>query len=148
MAKINILDEKAIKIFGNEYKKILVNELISANKQATGKLVQSIDYRIRKEAEKYNIELLSESYLKFVDKGRKPGSYPPIKPLLEWVNIKGLPERAAWGVRQNIFKFGIKPTNVIQRTIRGIETSEKIRKLIEDEVVSNFIKYINEINAE
>lgn len=146
--KIQLVDKQKLRIFGNEYKKILVKNLIRANKKASGKLIQSIDYRIREEANEINIELLSENYLKFVDKGRRPGSYPPIRPLLEWVKIKNLPERYAWGAQQNIFKFGIKPTNVIQKTIKELETSERLKRLLEEEVLENFINYINELNLE
>jgi len=133
-----------LKEFGRDYVKILTRELLRARKDATGQLIRSLNYKIVEDAEIIRIEILSAPYLEWVDKGRKRGSYPPIKPLIQWANIKGLPEQAAWAVRQNIFKFGIKPTNVIQRVVNEFETSPTLKKRYEDEVVNSIIKNIND----
>ena len=93
-----------LKEFGRDYVKILTRELLRARKDATGQLIRSLNYKIVEDAEIIRIEILSAPYLEWVDKGRKRGTYPPIKPLIQWANIKGLPEQAAWAVRQNIFK--------------------------------------------
>ena len=60
--------------------------------------------------------LTSEDYLKYVDKGRKPGSYVPIRALKKWTRFRNIPENAAYAINQKIFRFGIKPTNVIKKT--------------------------------
>jgi hypothetical protein len=133
-----------LKEFGRDYVKILTRELLRARKDATGQLIRSLNYKIVEDAEIIRIEILSAPYLEWVDKGRKRGTYPPIKPLIQWANIKGLPEQAAWAVRQNIFKFGIKPTNVIQRVVNEFETSPTLKKRYEDEVVNSIIKNIND----
>jgi hypothetical protein len=62
-------------------------------------------------------------YWKFVNDGRKPGKYVPIKPLMAWIRAKGFNKNKktgkfekfnikgmAFGVSKNIFKFGIAPT--------------------------------------
>lgn len=140
----NLITPQKIKEFGRDYVKILTRELLRARKDATGRLIRSIDYRLVEDAEIIKMEIVSQPYLEWVDKGRQPGSYPPIRPLIEWVKIKGIPESAAWGVRQNIYKFGIKPTNIIQKVVREFETSPTLQKKYEDEVVNSIIKNINE----
>ena len=140
----NLITPQKIKEFGRDYVKILTRELLRAGKDASGQLIRSINYKLVEDAEIIRLEILAEKYLEFVDKGRRQGSYPPIKPLIEWVNIKGLPESAAWGVRQNIFKFGIQPTNIIQKVVKEFETSPTLKKKYEDEVVNSIIKDINE----
>ena len=141
--KFEPVSKQKMKEFGIDYTKILVRELLRAGKRASGQLVKSINYKLKEEAEGYQLVIESEDYLKFVDEGRRRGTYPPIKPLINWTKIKGLPIGAAYGTQKNIFKFGIKPTNVIQRTIRAIETSNEEQKKYEDEVVNNIIKNIN-----
>ena len=140
----NLITPQNIKAFGRDYVKILTRELLRAGKKASGNLIRSIDYRLVEDAEIIKMELLAASYLEWVDKGRKRGTYPPIKPLIQWAQIKGLPKSAAYGIQQNIFKFGIKPTNVIQKVVKEFETSPTLQKRYEDEVVNTIIKNINE----
>ena len=143
MAEESLISQQKLKEFGADYIKILALLLLQSGKNASGSLIRSLNYKIVGEAEQINIEILSNNYLQWVDKGRRRGTYPPIKPLINWTKIKGLPIGAAYGTQKNIFKFGIKPTNVIQRTIRAIETSKEEQKKYEDEVVNNIIKNIN-----
>jgi hypothetical protein len=83
---------------------------------------------------------LANDYLKYVDQGRKPGTYPPIQAIQRWVAIKGLPKEAAWAIRTNIFKFGIKPTRVIDKTKRAIELSRNVNRIYEQRMVDNIVK--------
>ena len=140
----NLITPQKIKEFGRDYVKILTRELLRAGKNASGNLIRSIDYRLVEDAEIIKMEIMSLPYLEWVDKGRKPGSYPPIKPLIKWVQIQGLPIGVAYGTQQNIFKFGIKPTNIIQKVVREFETSPTLQKKYEEEVVNSIIKNINE----
>jgi len=133
-----------IKEFGRDYVKILTRELLRAGKDASGRLIRSINYKLVEDAEIIKLEILAEKYLEYVDKGRKPGSYPPIKPLIEWVKIKNLPINVAYGAQQNIFKFGIKPTNIIQKVVKEFETSPTLKRKYEEEVVNSIIKNIND----
>jgi hypothetical protein len=143
MAEISPISQRKAREFGKDYTKILVRELLRAGKNATGQLIRSINYKLKEDAENLLIEIEAENYLEFVDKGRRRGTYPPIKPLIEWTQVKGLPENAAWGIQKNIYKFGIKPTNVIQKVINEFENSPTLKKKYEDEVVNNLIKMIN-----
>lgn len=140
----NLITPQKIKEFGRDYVKILTRELLREGKNSTGRLIRSIDYRLVQDAEIIRMELLAEPYLKWVDEGRKPGSYPPIKPLIDWVNIKGLNTGVAYAIQKSIYKFGIKPTNVIQRVIREFETSPTLRNRYEEEVVNSIIEMIND----
>lgn len=140
----DLITREKLNEFGRDYVKILVRELKRLRKQASGRLINSIDYKIREDAREILIVIESEDYLKWVDEGRKRGTYPPIRPLIEWVNIKGLPIRAAYGIQKNIFKFGIKPTNVIQRVINEFENSPTLTRKYEDEVVSQVINMVNQ----
>lgn len=138
-----LISKQKLKEFGKDYVKILIRELKRLGKNSSGRLIKSIDYRIKEDAKEINIEILSADYLKFIDEGRKKGSYPPIKPLIAWTKIQGINEEAAYAIQKSIFKFGIKPTRVIQTVIKEYETSTTLKKKYEDEVVNQIIKNIN-----
>lgn len=150
---IVFFDTKLANEFGKDYVKILVallkNNTVPSRaglrpypKVASGKLVQSINYRLQPLANGIQVQLLSEDYLKYVDGGRRPGTYPPIKAIQRWTAIKGIPKEAAWGIRQNIYKFGIKPTNVLNKTLRIIETSRDSNRKYEERMVDNIVKQL------
>ena len=74
--------------YGENIIRILTEELVRANKVASGRLINSLNYEVKPVGEAlYQIILTSEDYLKYVDKGRRPGSYVPIRALKEWVQI-------------------------------------------------------------
>jgi hypothetical protein len=147
-----IIDTKLANEFGKDYVKILVATLKGNKpypKVASGSLVNSINYRLQDTAQGINVILLANDYLKYVDQGRRPGSYPPIQAIQRWVAIKGIPKQAAWAIRTNIYKFGIKPTNVIRKTKTIIDTSRNANRKYEQRMVDNIVKMLekNWINS-
>jgi hypothetical protein len=154
MANDTFIDPVLANQFGKDYVKILVTllknntipsrpGLRSYPKVATGNLIRSINYRLQPTARGIQVQLLSEDYLKYVDQGRRAGAkYPPIGPLLRWARVKGLPEGVAYGAQKNIHKFGIKPTNVVKKTINIIQTSKNANRIYEQRMVNNIVKLL------
>jgi hypothetical protein len=140
-----LIDKKLANEFGKDYVKVMV-ALLKGNrpfaKVASGSLVNSINYRLQDTANGINLILLANDYLKWVDRGRKPGTYPPIQAIQRWVAIKGIPKQAAWAIRTNIFKFGIKPTRVIAKTRFELETNRKYAQKYERAIVDTLTKNI------
>lgn len=140
-----IVDKKLANEFGKDYVKIMV-ALLKGNrpfpKVASGSLVNSINYRLQPIAEGIQVQLLANDYLQYVDRGRRPGTYPPIRAIQKWVQIKGMKKEAAWAIRTNIYKYGIKPTNVIKKTKNIIETSRNANRLYEQRMVDNIVKIL------
>lgn len=143
-----IIDRKLANEFGKDYVKIMVR-LLKGNKPfpkvASGSLVNSINYKLKDTAQGVQLILEANDYLKYVDKGRRPGTYPPIRAIMKWTQIKGMPKQAAWAIRQNIYKFGIKPTNVINRTIREFDTSPTLTRKYEQGIVDNIVKILKNV---
>ena len=123
---------EALEIFGKEYIAELSELLRKEDKVASGDLIKSLDSRVIKTAmgTLYTIQLSSEKYLKYVDggRGRMKGYPPPIKAIKEWCRFKGINEDYAWGIRHNIWKNGIKPTNVISKTLKKVQNGMGFRK--------------------
>jgi hypothetical protein len=144
MKNNQLISDAKLKEFGRDYVKILWRELRREGKDASGALLNSLDYRIVEDAKQIKLEILANDYLEYVDQGRKPGSYPPIRAIQRWVDVKGISRDAVFPIANKIYRFGIKPTNVIQRVVKEFETSSTLQKKYEDEVVNNIIKNIND----
>ena len=133
--------------YGENIIRILTEELVRADKVASGRLINSLNYEVRPVGEAlYQLILTSEDYLKYVDKGRRPGSYVPIRALREWVRFRGIPETAVYAINQNIFRFGIRPTNVISATIDRLDNElDGVEKAYEEYISSIIIARIKNI---
>jgi hypothetical protein len=142
MAKIILYEKKMLNEFGKDYVKILIRLLKKEGKSSSGALINSIDYRLVETANRIQYQLISNDYLKYVDEGRKPGSYPNMRAIGDWVRTKGISKEAIFPIARSIFKFGIKPTNVLQRTIKEIETSNTLLRKYEDELVDNIERLV------
>ena len=135
--KVELYDEKTLKEFGKDYVKILTIFLKKNRKIASGALINSINFKLQEKAKEILIILESNDYLEWVDKGRKPGKYPPLRAISEWARLKGISQNAVFPIARKIFKFGIEPTNVIADTIKEIETSPTFQKRYEDTLLKN-----------
>lgn len=77
---------------------------------ASGDLYNSVEAQYDPETK--GLDILMNYYWEYVDRGRGPGKYAPIAPLIEWATLKGFdnPRSAAFGISTNIKKFGIRGT--------------------------------------
>lgn len=100
---------------GQESIKFLKDILIRNNKLDTGSLINSLDYKVIKESNSFILKILANDTFNFVDEGRRPGKQPPIKPIQNWVNRKGIKiknysdRQTAFIIARSIGENGIKP---------------------------------------
>lgn len=140
--KVDLYDKKVLNEFGKDYVKILIRLLKKEGKSATGALINSISYKLKEVAGLIQYQLISNDYLTYVDEGRRPGSYPPIRAISDWVRVKGISKDAVFPIARSIYKFGIEPTNVISKTLTEIRTSPTLMRKYEDTLVDNLEKLI------
>lgn len=129
----------ALNELGVDFIKELTKQLLSADKKATGQLINSLDYKVVEVFDELLLNILADDYLKFVDEGRKPGKMPPSKVFFRWIDARGIKfknkkgkfiskESTAFLIARSIGRNGIKPTNVIRKTIDSVY-SNKIQLL-------------------
>lgn len=70
------------------------NNLTFLNKNASGKLRDSITYVIEEENNSIELSLSLLDYWKYVDEGRRAGRFPQINKIEEWIKIKPIIPRA------------------------------------------------------
>lgn len=131
--------DKISKEFGDNIVKQLTEELIKAGKDK-GALIKSLKVELQPTAKSIKIIIDSEDYLEYVDKGRKPGKYPNFTSLKKWIKLKGIPKKALFPIAKSIYKHGIKPTNVIDKTFK------KFDKILDDYIEEIAEVFINDIN--
>jgi len=142
--KVDLYSKETLNEFGKDYVKILTIFLKKYKKRASGALINSINYKLKNVGENILFVLEANDYLEWVDKGRRPGSYPPIREIAKWCTLKGIWEGAAFPIAKSIYKFGIKPTNVIDQTIKEITTSPTLQRKYEEDLLENVEKIISD----
>ena len=88
--------------YGEAIVKALATNLRALGKVATGDLIKSLEVEILQDDGKSVIRLSAKEYLRWVDKGRKPGTYPNITAISKWVKLKGISERAVFPIARSI----------------------------------------------
>ena len=103
------------------------------NKVASGNLYNSLSVKVIDTEDGLMLELSYADYLKNVNFGRRKGKGKvPIKALLKWIKDRGLKGRNkkgkyikdlsfAFGIQQNIFKYGIRPANIFDKAYDSLE---------------------------
>jgi hypothetical protein len=103
------------------------------NKVASGNLLNSLTYEVVDFQGQAALKITYADYFKYVNLGRKPRvKRVPLDVLLEWISIKGIRGKTksgrqmsnrslAWAVQTNIFKYGIRPANIYDKTLDNIE---------------------------
>ena len=101
------------------------------SKRAFGTLYNSVEAVYDPSTQ--TLGILMADYWKYVDRGRGPGSYVPIKPLEAWATLKGFPDPtgAAFAISANIKKF-------------GIVGSQFFSQVASDQIIKEFDEYITE----
>lgn len=148
--------ETSLNLLGDEYIKELSKQLIQLDKVATGNLLRSLDYKVLKGVEgMFSLVIKADSYLKFVDAGRKAsGKMPPSKPIERWVvarnikfkNKKGkylTKESTAFLIARSLKTKNIKPTNVLKITLGNILNYKT--KILKDGARADFENLVNSI---
>ena len=115
-------------------------------KVASSSLARSVSSSFDTSRMEYDVSM--EEYGKYVDKGRKPGKFVPIKLLETWIKQKGLKPRdkkgkfithesLAFAISASIKRYGIRPTNFMLKSEQLILTDTILNELLEQLIVDN-----------
>lgn len=95
--------------------KITKNEVV-----ATGKLRDSINYKVITTESSIGVYLSAVDYWEFVEYGRKAGKFVPIKPLKNWLLAKGL-KASPYAISKSIKNKGIKAKPFFRQSLQEFE---------------------------
>lgn len=137
------MTEAALNRIGKLWVSIMRKKIKQSKKIASGNLYDSIGYSVTRDADGSPIlEITYADYWTYVNDGRRArgedrpieasNGAVPIPALLEWISIKGIRGRnergrfisnlsLAFAIRASIWKYGIKPANLFDRSIKSLE---------------------------
>ena len=109
----------------NELKKEIENDMSSKGLNNTKSAVNSLEVK--------GNTLWGNSYIYFLDKGRRPGKFPPVNAMRDWVRSKlGITndnenKSVAFLVGRKISNFG---TNIFRDKSKGIQLDNKVNNML------------------
>jgi hypothetical protein len=126
-------------LMGKQLAARLKNIVNSKGISATGQLAESFTYN----QEQGVVTFLQ--YGEIVDGGRRPGGFPPIKPIEEWIRARGISggdktdKQLAFAIATKIKERGFSPQPFIQATVTDIEQqfAEIFAEAIADDIELN-----------
>ena len=104
-------------------------ELRDRGKDASGLLSQSVRYMVNRGDTTYAVDLSLLDYWKYVEYGRRPGRFPPLDKILQWIRVKPVIPRPmdngklptekqlAFLIGRKIAREGIKPTPALDTAV-------------------------------
>ena len=110
--------EQALQRVGEELKATMQEELKSNGSYNTGDLADSITYEVRENGLEYQLVRRMLAYGNYVDQGigRGPGKQPPVRDIMDWIQLKKIPvpanltiESFAFAIANSIGKRGTNP---------------------------------------
>ena len=137
---MELLDKKILEEIGDNIVTDVREYLIRKGKDATGELIRSLSYDVTYKANEWTLEILYAEHGVYVDKGRKPGSFPPVNAIKAWCRTRGINQNAAFPIAKNIAKFGIKPTNFSVIIDKGFKEADSI---LEEELFDKLKTYFD-----
>lgn len=98
---------------------------------ASGKLHNSIDVQVNKFGSIYKVSCRLDEVYKYIEEGRKPGSFPNLDAIVKWIKVKPIIPRPYKGklpttnqlaflIGRSIKKNGIKPKPFINNTVESV----------------------------
>lgn len=122
--------------YAQEVRNLYQDKLITHDRIASGKLLNSVEYRIDYNGTEYSVKLLMEDYWKYVENDTKP-HFPPLNKILEWIQVKPViprpdkegniptPKQLAYLIGRKISKVGTQGSHDLEEAIEEINLKYK-----------------------
>ena len=145
----------------NRYGELLAVRYKSYVPEASGKLVQSVDYEVKVDGDSYIVGLNLEEYWYYVENGRKAGKFPPVGNIMRWIKMKPVLPRPlkngklptekqlAFLIGRKIAEEGTEGKNIMAKTIEEVnnEMLMSIKMAILEDIKEDLKPVILLLNA-
>jgi hypothetical protein len=128
-----------------------------SDKVASGKLKNSVSVDVVPNQDRPIVRIFLEDYWVWVQSGRLPGKKGvPLDAIEQWIKNRGLTGRDkkgrfikrrsfAFAIQTNIKKFGIRPSNFLDKAIVLLETDQRIIDALGEEAFEELINRLEGI---
>ena len=134
------------------------NELRSFDSIASGSL-NNVDFEVEIKGGTYKIYLILQDYWKYVEYGRKPGKFPNVGKLQEWIKIKPVIPRPltngivptekqlTYMIGNSIKEKGIQPKPALANALKKNETQlNRIKEAVGKSLDKEIKQMLKELN--
>lgn len=131
----------------NEFLQQYLDNSVKEKRTATGNLVNNIKPIVEINNNVYTISFSTEDYFKWAENGRRPGKFPPIEKIKEWIRVKPVLPRQingklptenqlAYLISRKIALEGTKGNHLFEKTINEFDLMGKIYDAVANIIIS------------
>lgn len=150
---------RVLEEYGQKAEAYYRDELIAKGKNASYALLDSVHYELTYDGRSFEVSLNLEDYWKYIESGRRPGSFPPVDAIRRWIQVKPIvPKRDSNGrlptqnqlaflIGRKIATEGIEPVPVMKDALTRLnaEMEQAIDRAIEQDItteMTNLVTYL------
>ena len=147
--------QQVLQDYAKDAEEIYKYQISLGGKNASRKLTDTIRSNVVVGDQTFEITLTLQEYWKYVEHGRPPGKFPPVKALLDWISVKPIiprpdgngniptPKQLSFLIGRKIMEEGIEPFPALQTTKAELDKiyHEKLSAALGHDV-SNYIRKI------
>ena len=120
--------QQVLQEYAREAEEMYKYQLSLGGKTASRKLIDSVKSNVVVGDQSYEVTLTLQDYWKYVEHGRKPGKFPPVGAILNWISVKPIiprpdadgnipsPKSLAYLIGRKIEQEGIEPHPALKTT--------------------------------
>lgn len=150
--------EKVLHEFGKSFVEYYQSLLLGDDKIATGDLFDSVKYIIEKENTSIEVCISLLEYWKYIERGRRSGTWPPIKKIEDWIIVKKINpypyngkiptiKQLTYLISRKIYERGIEPNPLFKKTTDNMVElfKDELENAVTKDVTNNFNIIIKDI---
>ena len=147
--------QQVLQEYAKEAEEIYKYQISLGGKNASRQLTDTIKSKIMLGNQAYEVSLNLQEYWKYIEEGRKPGKFPPVGAILNWISVKPIiprpdgngkiptPNQLTFLIGRKIKEEGIQPFPALETTKEELDKiyHEKLSVALGHDV-SNYIRKI------
>lgn len=139
--------QSKVNIAAKDVARIISDKIKSLVPISSGKLRDSITANVNESGDLVDILIDGESYFKYIDKGRLPGTFPPLDAIQAWATARKIETKAVFSIARSIYNKGIKPLNISDKLIADTDNNvkDKLGLALADDMESKLADILNEL---
>ena len=141
--------EKVLQDFGKSFVEYYQSLLLEEDKVASGDLFNSVKYIIDINDNSIEVSISLLDYWKYIEHGRKSGTWPPINQIENWIRVKNIKpypyngklptiKQLSYLISRKIYERGIEPNPLFKKTTDNI--IDLFKNELENAVTKDVIK--------
>lgn len=136
--------QQVLQDYAKDAEEIYKYQISLGGKNASRKLIDTVTSQVDVNGNSYVVSLNLQEYWKYIEDGRKPGKFPPVQAIMNWILVKPIlpspdsegklqrlrPKSLAFLIGRKIKLKGIEPYPALKTT------KEELRKLYYDKIAT------------